>query len=220
MNFSLDFAFSILPRILSTFTTTLLVTVAGCIGAALLGFLWEIVRRSSKAGGYAMRFLIDFVRSTPLLVQIYFMYFVLPEYGITLPALAVGVMALSLYYSGYLAEVFKGGIDAIPKGQFEAAKALGLSRLQLILLVVAPQMLRNVAAPMGNYFVSLLKATPYLAIIAVPEMLSIALEVASETFRYTEPMVVVGAIFLTLALCFTALVKLIEARLRLSPRKA
>ncbi|AMS45050.1 ectoine/hydroxyectoine ABC transporter permease subunit EhuD [Aminobacter aminovorans] len=218
MNFSLDFALSILPRILSTFTTTLLVTIAGCLGAALLGFVWEIARRSSKIGHYVMRFLIDFFRSTPLLVQIYFLYFVLPEYGITLSALVVGVMALSLYYSGYLAEVFKGGINSIPKGQFEAAKALGLSRFQLILLVIAPQMLRNIAAPMGNYFVSLLKATPYLAIIAVPEMLSIALEVASETFRYTEPMTVVGAIFLSLALCFSALVKVIETRLRLSPK--
>lgn len=220
MNFSFEFALSILPRILSTFATTLLVTIVGCIGAALLGFFWEILRRSSKVGRYLMRFLIDFVRSTPLLVQIYFFYFVLPEYGITLPALTVGVLALSLYYSGYLAEVFKGGIDCIPKGQFEAARALGLSRLQLIFLVIAPQMLRNVAAPTGNYFVSLLKATPYLAIIAVPEMLSIALEIASETFRYTEPMTVVGAIFLTLALCFSALVKMIETRLRLSPKAA
>jgi polar amino acid transport system permease protein len=220
MSFSLEFALSILPQILSTFTTTILVTIIGCSGAAMLGFLWEILRRSSKLGRYLMRFLIDFVRSTPLLVQIYFFYFVLPEYGITLPALTVGVLALSLYYSGYLAEVFKGGIDCIPKGQFEAARALGLSRLQLIFLVIAPQMLRNVAAPTGNYFVSLLKATPYLAIIAVPEMLSIALEIASETFRYTEPMTVVGAIFLVLALCFSALVKMIETRLRLSPKAA
>lgn len=218
MTFSFEFALSILPRILSTLTTTLLATIIGCLGAAFLGFLWEILRRSSRPGRYAMRFLIDFIRSTPLLVQIYFFYFVLPEYGLTLPALFVGVFALSLYYSGYLAEVFKGGIDSIPRGQFEAAKALGLKRLQLVLLVVAPQMLRNVAAPMGNYFVSLLKATPYLAVIAVPEMLSIALEIASETFRYAEPMTVVGIIFLTLALCFSALVRMIETRMRLSPK--
>ncbi|PRD52164.1 ectoine/hydroxyectoine ABC transporter permease subunit EhuD [Phyllobacterium myrsinacearum] len=218
MTFDPEFALSILPRILSTITTTLFATIIGCMGAAALGFLWEIVRRSSKPGRYTMRFLIDFIRSTPLLVQIYFFYFVLPEYGLTLPGLVVGVLALSLYYSGYLAEVFKGGIDSIPAGQFEAAKALGLSRLQLIMFVIAPQMLRNVAAPMGNYFVSLLKATPYLAIIAVPEMLSVALEIASETFRYTEPMTVVGIIFLTLALCFSGLVKVIESRLRLSPK--
>lgn len=220
MSFDINFGLSILPRILSTFGTTLWITVAGCIGSALLGFLWESVRRSNRIGRYTMRFLIDFIRSTPLLVQIYFLYFVLPEYGITLPALMIGVMALSIYYSGYLAEVFKAGIDSIPAGQFEAAKALGLSRLQLILLIIAPQMLRNIAAPMGNYFVSLLKATPYLAIIAVPEMLSIALEVASDTFRYTEPMAVVGLIFLSLALCFSALVKTIEAHLRLSPKAA
>lgn len=218
MSFDLAFAWSILPRILSTFGTTLGITIAGCIGAVALGFLWETLRRSHKVGRFSMRFLIDFIRSTPILVQVYFLYFVLPEYGITLPALVIGLLALSIYYSGYLAEVFKAGIDSIPAGQFEAARSLGLSRIQLILLIVLPQMLRHIAAPMGNYFVSLLKATPYLAIIAVPEMLSIALEVASDTFRYTEPMAVVGFVFLSLALCFSALVKAIEARLRLSPK--
>ncbi len=107
MTFSFEFALSILPRILSTLTTTLLATIIGCLGAAFLGFSGKscAVRRP---GRYAMRFLIDVIRSTPLLVQIYFFYFVLPEYGLTLPALFVGVFALSLYYSGYLAEVFKG----------------------------------------------------------------------------------------------------------------
>ncbi|MBN9047413.1 MAG: ectoine/hydroxyectoine ABC transporter permease subunit EhuD [Rhizobiales bacterium] len=218
MSFDVSFAISILPRILNVFGTTVIVTVAGCLGSTCLGLFWEITRRSNRLASYVMRFFIDFLRSTPLLVQIYFMFFVLPEYGITLPGSVVGVIALSLYYSGYLAEVFKGGIDAIPAGQFEAARALGLSRFHMIWFIVLPQMFRNVAAPMGNYFVSLLKATPYLAIIAVPEMLSIALEIASDTFRYTEPMAVVGAIFLALAVCCSAIVKVIERRLHLSAK--
>src|SRR5699024_7728572 len=121
--------------------------------------------------------------------------------------------ALSIYYSGYLAEVFKAGIDSIPRGQFEAAKALGLSRLDVIFFVLLPQMLRNIAAPMGNYFISVLKATPYLAVIAVPEMLGSALDIGSDTFRYAEPMLIVGAIFLALAVTLAQLVRRLELRL-------
>jgi len=124
-----------------------------------------------------------------------------------------GVLGLSIYYSGYLAEVFKGGIDSIDAGQFEAGKALGLRRRDVIFSVILPQMLRNVAAPMGNYFVSALKATPYLAVIAVPEMLGLAMEVGSNSFRYAEPMVAVGIIFLILAVGITQLVRRLEKKL-------
>lgn len=219
MNFDPQFAVSIIPKILTTLHTTALATVLGCIGASFLGLTWEILRRSSRLFRPAIQIWIDFVRCTPILVQIYFMFFVLPEYGIRLPPFAVGTISLSIYYSGYLAEVFKGGIETIPKGQFEASRVLGLSRPQLIWHIVLPQMFRNIAAPMGNYFVSLLKATPYLAVISVPEMLSISLEISSNTFRYTEPMLDVGLIFLTIALIFSWMVRLLERHLRVS-RKA
>ena len=108
---------------------------------------------------------------------------------------------------------FKAGIDAIPKGQSEAARALSLSRRDALIYVIAPQMLRNIAAPLGNYFVSILKATPYLAVLAVPEMLGRAFDIASETYRYTEPLVVAGLIFLALALVISHGVKRLERRL-------
>lgn len=219
MKFNLAFAIESLPIILSALWTTIWVTVASCAGAALLGFLWEIVRRSSQAMSHVMRFVIDFIRSTPLLVQLYFLYFVLPFYGITLPSFVVGIMGLSIYYSGYLAEVFKAGIDGIPVGQFEAAQSLGLKRLDVVVFVIAPQMLRNIAAPMGNYFVSILKATPYLAIIAVPEMLGEAMEIASDTFRYSEPMLTVGVVFLVLAVAVAQLVRIMELRLLKSAKR-
>ena len=219
MKFNLAFAIETLPVILSALWTTIWVTIASCAGAAILGFLLEITRRSGRVMSYVMRFAIDFVRSTPLLVQLYFLYFVLPFYGITLPAFVVGIMGLSIYYSGYLAEVFKAGIDGIPNGQFEAAQSLGLKRFDIVMFVIAPQMLRNIAAPMGNYFVSILKATPYLAVIAVPEMLGEAMEVASDTFRYAEPMLTVGVVFLVLAVTVAHLVRLMEVRLLKSARR-
>jgi polar amino acid transport system permease protein len=213
MPFDLAFAASILPKIIGALGSTLIVTVASCVGAALLGFALEVTRRSGPLARYALRFVIDFLRSTPLLVQLYFFYFVLPVYGVQLPALAVGIIATSLYYAGYLAEVFKAGIDGVPHGQFEAAKALGLGRLASIVLVIAPQMLRNIAAPMGNYFIGIFKSTPYLAAIAVYESFGAALDIASDTFRYTEPMIVVGALFLAIALILAQLVRRLEARL-------
>ncbi|MGI4849079.1 MAG: amino acid ABC transporter permease [Janthinobacterium lividum] len=218
MNFSLDFMLSSLPIILKGLSTTAWVTVLSSLGAAVLGFSWELLRRSGRTGGYAMRLLIDLLRSTPILVQIYFLFFVLPYWGVTLPAGLIGVLALSVYYSGYLAEVFKAGIDGVRAGQFQAAAALGLSRLDTMLLIVAPQMLRNIAAPMGSYFISILKATPYLAVVAVHEMLGAALDIGSDTFRYAEPMVSVGLIFLALALVIAWLVSRLEAHL-LAPSK-
>lgn len=219
MSFDVDFMISVLPQIVAAMWTTLWVAVVSSLGAAVIGFILEILRRSGRLQGYVFRFVIDFIRSTPILVQIYFLYFVLPMYGLTLPALTIGVMALSVYHAGYLAEVFKAGIDAIPKGQFEAAKALGLGGIDTVFIIVLPQMLRAIAAPMGGYFVSVLKATPYLAVIAVPEMLGAALDIGSTTFRYPEPMVAVGAIFLALALVFAALVRRLEVRLLASAKR-
>ena len=122
----------------------------------------------------------------------------------------------SFYYSGYLAEVFKAGLDAISPGQAEAGTALGLTRMQTLLLILTPQMLRNIAAPLGNYFVSIPKATPYLA---VPEMLGKAFDIASDSFRYAERLLVVGIIFLALALGITRLVRRMELRLMAPTRR-
>lgn len=213
MNFDFAFAASTIPEILSVIGTTIGIALLACAGAATLGFSLEIARRGGSLLGYVMRFVIDFIRSTPLLAWLYFIYFVLPYWGIMLPALIVGLCGLSIYFSGYLAEVFKAGIDAIPSGQAEAAKALGLNKIDSVLFVLAPQMLRNVAAPVGNYFVSILKATPYLAVIAVPEMLGSAFDIASDTYRYAEPLTVVGAVFLFLALVVTQMIRLLERKL-------
>ncbi|MBZ9990965.1 ectoine/hydroxyectoine ABC transporter permease subunit EhuD [Mesorhizobium sp. BH1-1-5] len=213
MGFDFHFALASIPTIIGAIGATLLATVLSCIGASAIGFMFEMIRRGGGALGFAVRFLIDFIRSTPVLAWLYFLYFVLPVYGIRLSAMTVGILGLSLYYSGYLAEVFKAGIDAIPKGQQEAARALSLSPRDTVIFVIAPQMLRNIAAPLGNYLVSILKATPYLAVLAVPEMLGRAFDIASETYRYAEPLTVAGILFLALALLVAYSVKRIEQRL-------
>ena len=219
MTFDIDFLQRILATIFKAMPLTLLLAFLSCIGAALLGFLLETLRRTGRWQGYLLRFVIDALRSTPILVQIYFLYFVLPYYGLVLPGPVVGVLAMSLYYASYLAEVFKAGIDGVPRGQTEAAMAVGLAPLDVTLRVVAPQMLRNIAAPMGNYFVSILKSTPYLAVIGVAEMMGTTLEIASDTFRYAEPMILLGIVFLVLCSIIAWLVRLLEARLMANTRR-
>ncbi|MFU0505709.1 amino acid ABC transporter permease [Pseudaminobacter sp. NGMCC 1.201702] len=219
MSYDFAFALTTIPIITGVIGTTLGVALASCVGAVALGFTLEITRRTGRALGWVSRFIVDFIRSTPVLAWLYVLYFILPFYGIRLPALVVGVLGLSVYFSGYLAEVFKAGIDAIPKGQQEAAVALGLSRLDTVAFVLAPQMLRNIAAPLGNYFVSILKATPYLAVIAVPEMLGRAFDIASDTYRYAEPLTVAGLLFLALALVAAHAVKRLEDRMFRSSRR-
>lgn len=214
MQFDPAFAIEILPRILAAIWTTIWVSIVASLLAALLGLAWELLRRSGRLTGICVQFMIDAIRSIPILAQLYFLFFVLPTYGITLSAYTVGIFSLALYYSSYLAEVFRAGIDSIGKGQFEAARSLGLGRIVTLTHVVLPQVLRQVAAPMGNYFVSLLKSTPYLGVLAVPEMLGAALEVASDTFRYAEPMIVLGALFLALALAIAWLVRRLEVRMQ------
>lgn len=141
MSFDLAFALSTIPTIIGVVGTTISVAIVSCVGASFLGLSFEILRRTGRAPGLGMRFVIDFIRSTPVLAWLYFLYFVLPFYGVRLSALAVGVFGLSIYFSGYLAEVFKAGIDAIPKGQPEAARALGLGRMDVLFFIMAPQML-------------------------------------------------------------------------------
>ncbi|MDX0110346.1 amino acid ABC transporter permease [Sinorhizobium meliloti] len=215
MDFDLAFAWEIVPRVLEGVGNTIMVAILSFIGATLLGFIWEMLRRSHPLVRPVIQFIVDAIRCTPSIAQIYFLFFVLPYYGITLPALCVGVFGISFYYSGYISEVFKAGIDAIPKGQSEAALSLGLSWLDTVVFVVAPQMLRNIAAPLGSYSISILKTTPLLSVIAVPEMLGSAFDVASETYRYAEPMVVVGILFAVLALIAAFLVSAFERRLGL-----
>lgn len=215
MSFDFAFALQIVPRVLQGIGNTILVAIFSFICATALGFFWEMLRRSHRFMRPITQFIIDAIRSTPVLVQVYFLFFVLPYYGVKLPAMFVGIFGLSFYFSGYISEVFKAGIDAIPAGQSQAAQSLGIGRPDTMIFVVAPQMLRNVAAPLGAYSVSILLSTPLLAVLGVPEMLGSAFDVASETYRYAEPTFVSGVLFLLLDLLAVAFIGRLERGLGL-----
>ena len=124
---------NILPIILIGLTVTLQAAAAGFAIALALGLVFALMRRSRfRSVSWTTTVVVEFLRDTPLLVQLFFLYYVLPDYGLTLPAFLTGAIALGLQYSAYTSEVYRGGIEAVPRGQWEAATALNLTRAQIL----------------------------------------------------------------------------------------
>ena len=208
-----EYAFSVLPEMLRAFGVTLQATIAGFILAVLLGLMWTMLRLAPLRFVARTAFwIVEFVRSTPLLIQLYFLYYVLPEYGVSLSPLAIGIVALGLHYSCYTAEVYRAGIEAIPKGQWEAARALNLSQATTWLRVFLPQAIPPTFPMLGNYLIAMFKETPLLAAITVMEMLQTAKLIGAESFRYLEPLTITGAVFLVASLLASYAVRRLEAR--------
>jgi polar amino acid transport system permease protein len=215
MTWDWNFALDVLPELLSAFLRyTLVATVLGTALAAVLGLAFAIIRRAHvPVLAPLVTAFIEFVRSTPLLVQLFFLFFVLPEFGVTLSPLTTGVLGLGVHYACYLAEVYRAGIEGVPKGQWEASTALSLpARLQWQ-HVILPQAIRNVLPALGNYAISMFKETPFLALITVPEMVQRSQAIGSISFRYLEPITLAGLIFLAASYPTAIALRKLEMRL-------
>ncbi|WP_046868935.1 ectoine/hydroxyectoine ABC transporter permease subunit EhuD [Microvirga massiliensis] len=211
---SLNFAISILPILWFGLIVTLQATVVGFAIALVLGLVLALLRRSHiKAISWTVAGFTEFVRDTPLLVQLFFLYYVLPDFGIVLPAFMTGALALGLQYSAYTSEVYRAGIDAVQRGQWEAAIALNLTRFQTYWDIVVPQMIPRIVPALGNYLVSMLKETPVLSVVTVLDMLGLANMIGERTFDYLVPLSVVGLIFLPLTLLCSAIIHTLERAL-------
>lgn len=213
MMFDWQLAVDILPTLLRAFVVTIQATLAGMSLAMVLGLFWALLRRSANpllswfsAGA------VEFIRSTPLLVQIYFLFYVLPHFGVSWPPFLTGVLALGLHYSAYTSEVYRAGIDNVPKGQWEAAIALNLSRFHTFKSIILPQAIPPVLPALGNYLVAMFKDTPLLAAITVNELLQSAKLIGAETFRYLEPLTLVGVLFLMVSMGSAHLIRTLELR--------
>ncbi|PGH50228.1 ectoine/hydroxyectoine ABC transporter permease subunit EhuD [Streptomyces sp. Ru87] len=193
---------------------TLQALLLGSLIAFGLGLVWALAQRSElKAVRWPVTVFTEFVRNTPLLVQLFFLYYVLPEWGVTFSALTTGVIGLGLHYSTYTAEVYRAGIDGVPRGQWEAAKALSLPRSRTWGAVILPQAIRRVVPALGNYVVAMLKDSPMIATIGVLEMLGEARQFGSQTFVMTEPITIVGIAFILIAYPASLLMRALERRL-------
>ncbi|MFY2565233.1 ectoine/hydroxyectoine ABC transporter permease subunit EhuD [Achromobacter ruhlandii] len=213
--FDWSFALEILPTLGSALVITIQATVLGMLVAVTFGLALALLRRSRLALlSLPTAFVIEFVRSTPLLVQMYFLFYVLPLTGVQMSPLATGIVALGLHYATYCAEVYRAGIEAVPRGQLEAARALNMSPWRTAVGVVLPQAIPPVVPALGNYLVAMFKDTPLLSAITVVELLQQSKMIGSTTFRYTEPLTLVGVLFLALSLIAAWGVRGLEARLQ------
>jgi len=202
-----------LPLLLRGLVVTVQATLVGSVVAMILGLVLALLRRSGLAvvrvvtGAF-----VEFIRSTPLLVQLYFLFFVLPSLGITLSGFLAGVIGLGVHYATYTSEVYRAGIEGVPKGQWEAATALNLPTSRVWRSVVLPQAIPRVLPALGNYVIAMFKETPLLSAITVLEMLAAAKGLGNETFRYLEPLTMVGLLFLLVSLPASLTVRRLERR--------
>jgi len=208
------YAWEVLPILAEASVVTLQATLMGFVLALVLGLVFAVGRMAGPAWlRLAVAGVVEFVRSTPLLIQIFFLYYVMPEFGITIDAMPAGVLALGLHYGAYCSEVYRAGLENVPKGQWEASLALNLSPLTTFKNVILPQAIPPIVPALGNYLVALFKETPLLSVIAVLELMQTAKILGSESFQYTEPITLVGLFFLVFSLVSAALIRRVEQRL-------
>jgi polar amino acid transport system permease protein len=157
---------------------------------------------------------VEFIRATPLLVQIFAIFYILPQFGIVLSPWTSGMIAIGLHYSTYLSEVYRAGLDSVPRGQFEAARALNLSTPATYTRIVIPQALPPSIPAMGNYLVAIFKDTPMLSVIGVAELVQTANEIGTAVYRFLEPYTMIGLIFLILSVSASFAIRVFEGWVR------
>jgi polar amino acid transport system permease protein len=196
MTWSWSFVWQILPALLSGLWVTVRASLAASVIALVLGLLIAILRyQKIPVISPILTLIIDFLRGTPLLVQLYFVFYALPAYGLKLSPFVAGVVTLGVNFSAYTAEVYRGGLENVPKGQWDAIAVLGLPRVVAWWRVVVPQALRPIEPQLGNYIIAMFKESVLLEVITVPELMTQALNIANTTYRYLEPITLVGVLF-------------------------
>ncbi|MEW6343870.1 MAG: amino acid ABC transporter permease [Paraburkholderia sp.] len=212
--FDLRGAGDYLPTLLKGATTSLALTVCIMLISLPLGLVIALAKlgRSRILRTLASVY-IEVIRGTPALLQLFYIYFVLPSFGVRFDPFMAGVIGLSINYSAYLAEVYRAGIAAVPQGQIEAAKALGMSRRKMLRLIVLPQAIRVVIPPLGNYGISLFKDTSLVSIVTVKELIFTGQIISSTNFQYATVFTIIGAIYLAFSYPSALLVRWLERRM-------
>lgn len=215
MQWDWQFTADILPRMLWATLNTLMAAGIGYAIAAVLGLVFAIAQRTSfRPLTITVREVVEFLRSTPLVLQIFFVYYVGPEYGVSLSPWVAGMIAIGLHYAAYLSEVYRGGIESVAKGQWEACKAINLTAAQTYRRVILPQALPPSVAGMGNYLISIFKDTPMLSVIGVAELMQTANSIGGQNYRYLEPYSIVGIVFLIISLFSASAIRGFETWIR------
>ncbi|MFB7526854.1 ectoine/hydroxyectoine ABC transporter permease subunit EhuD [Streptomyces sp. NPDC056178] len=199
-----------LPLLLRGFEVTLLATVLGTLVAAVLGLAVAVAGRApSRFVTVPVRVAMEFIRSTPLLVQLVGAAALFTS----VEPLVTGIVVLGVHYATYTSEVYRAGIDGVPKGQWEACRALSLGPRRTWQAVILPQAVRNVLPALGNYAIAMFKETPFLAVITVQEMVFEARKYGADHFAYTEAFTLAGLVFLVASYPTSLLMRKLEKHL-------
>lgn len=194
------------------FTTVYVSTIAITI-AFILALLGATARLSSNGFAIAIAsFYTSFFRGVPLLIQIYLIYLGIPQLGYVVGAVPAGILALSLCYGAYMTEIFRAGISSIPRGQWEASRAIGLTPFQAMTRVILPQSMRLIIPPTGNQFISMLKDSSLVSVIGVWELMFLARTQGRAEFRHLEMLITAAVLYWVLSILLEAVQSRLEKR--------
>ena len=210
MDFNISYTISAMPQLLQGAVITIQFTVIALCISTTIATLLSIVREFGVRWIEAViRIYISFIRGTPLLVQIFLVYYVLP---LDLHPVTAGVAALSLNSGAIMTEIMRGGLSAIPKGQIEAARALGIKPWVIWWKVILPQVFMLITPPMVNEFTLIVKSTPLLAVITVVELFRTSQQIFSSNFRPIEVLLGAAVIYFLINFTVSKLAGVLERR--------
>jgi polar amino acid transport system permease protein len=208
-----EFAWSVLPDLWGGMVVIIQATLAGITIAMILGLALALGRRSERRWiAWPFAAFIDFIRSTPLLIQLFFLYFALPDMGIVIDKMTALILGLGIHYATYASEAYRAGIDAVERGQWEATIALNLGPTTTWRRVILPQAIPKVIPALGNFLVAMIKDAPLGSSIGVLGVLFMARSIGSRTFQYVETMTIAGLLFLAVSVPAALFVQFLERK--------
>lgn len=200
-----------LPILLLGVKYTLLVTFGSLLLSSVLGLLWAMMRVSGvKTLDRTSKTVINVIRGIPIIVQLFYIYFVLPDFGIALSAVSAAIIGLGIAYSAYQAENFRAGIEAVDHGQVEAAQSLGMGWFMTMRRVILPQAVKIVLPPYGNIMIMMLKDSSQASTITVAELALQGKLIASSTFKNSTVFTLVAVLYLVMSIPLILLVARLE----------
>ena len=206
-------AVEFLPILAQGLWLTIVVTLGSLVLSTLLGLVWALMRVSGiRPLVVIAATIVNVIRGIPIIVQLFWIYFVLPDLGITLTALQAAIIGLGIAYSAYHAENFRAGIEAIDPGQIEAAQTIGMGWWMTMRRVVLPQAFRVILPPYGNIMVMMLKDSSQASTITVAELAQQGRLIAASTFQNSTVFTLVAMLYLAMCLPLIGLVSWLEKR--------
>ena len=206
------------PELWAGLKLTVLLTFASMAVALVIGLALALaqLRGAPQLTRVAAVIFVEFIRGTPLLLQLFYIFYVFPFFGLRLPPVAAAIIGLAMNYGAYLSEVFRAGIEAVGHGQWEGARALGMHARVYMPFVILPQAIRIVIPPVGNYFISLFKDTALVSTISLGDLMFQGQLIAAENFKYLQIYSMIFVIYLVISYPASRLIVALERHLRTS----